>query len=83
MGIYTQDGVLISDSHDIVFDFASDNARERELSLQFVLTSESDSANNQEVILRLDERVGDTSHYREYKSARYVLRRSFTSDFDF
>ena len=48
-----------------------------------MLTRQADGANGQEVILRLDERVPDTSHYREYKSARYVLRRSFTSDFEF
>ena len=83
VGIYTQDGALISDLHDFAFDFTSDNAREREASVQFVLTSAAESANNQEVILRLDEQIGDTSHYREYKSARYTLRRSFTSDFDF
>ena len=74
---------MISDRHDLVFDFTSDNPRERERLVQFVLTSQAEAANNQEVILRLDERVADTSHYREYKSARYMLRRSFTSDFDF
>jgi hypothetical protein len=51
--------------------------------VQFVLTREADAANNQEVILRLEERIPDTTRYREYRTARYVLRRSFTSDFDF
>ena len=31
----------------------------------------------------LDEKVPGTSHYKEYKSLTYVMRRSFTSDFDF
>ncbi|MBI1293578.1 BREX-1 system phosphatase PglZ type A [bacterium] len=81
-GIYTNGGALISDQHELTFDSISDNARLREVRVQFVLTREADAANNQEVILRLDEQVADTSHYREYRSARYMLRRSFTSDFD-
>jgi hypothetical protein len=82
-GLYTTSGKLISDQHELTFGILSDNAREREVRVQFVLTREADAANNQEVILRLDERVADTAQYRDYRSARYVLRRSFTSDFDF
>jgi uncharacterized protein (TIGR02687 family) len=82
-GIYTQDGVLISDRHDLLFDLPSENPREREISVRFILTQEADDANEQEVLLRLEERVKGTAHYREYKTARYILRRAFTSDFDF
>ena len=32
--------------------------------------------------LLLEERVAGTSHFREYRSFAYTLRRSFTSDFD-
>ena len=82
-GIYTQDGELVSDSHDLVFDFVSDNPRERELQIRFVLTRKADEANGQEVILKLEEKVAGTSHYKEYKTLTYLMRRSFTSDFDF
>jgi uncharacterized protein (TIGR02687 family) len=82
-GIYTEAGDLISDSHDLTFDLSSDNPRERELQVRFVLTRKADEANGQEVILRLEEKHAGTSHYKEYKSLRYVMRRSFTSDFDF
>jgi len=82
-GIYTQSGDLISDSHDLTFDLTSDNPRERELQVRFVLTRKADDANEQEVILRLDEKLAGTSHYQEYKALRYLMRRSFTSDFDF
>ncbi len=82
-GIYTQDGELISDSHDLVFDFVSDNPRERELQIRFVLTRKADEANGKEVILKLEEKVAGTSHYKEYKTLTYLMRRSFTSDFDF
>lgn len=82
-GIYTKERELISDSHALVFDFVSDNPRERELQVRFVLTREADKVNGQEVKLRLDENVVGTSHYKEYKSITYLMRRSFTSDFDF
>jgi len=82
-GIYTEAGDLISDSHDLTFDLSSDNPRERELQVRFVLTRKADEVNGQEVILRLEEKHAGTSHYKEYKSLRYVMRRSFTSDFDF
>jgi uncharacterized protein (TIGR02687 family) len=82
-GIYTQSEQLISDIHDLTFDLTSDNPRERELPIRFLFTSQADDANGQEVILRLDEKLAATSHYREYKSMRYLMRRSFTSDFDF
>lgn len=82
-GIYTETGYLISDSHDLTFDLRSDNPRERELLVRFVLTRKADEANGQEVILRLEEKHAGTSHYKEYKSLRYLMRRSFTSDFDF
>jgi hypothetical protein len=82
-GIYTRSGALISDLHELTFDLTSENPREREMPVQFILTRQAESANNQDVILRLEEQVEGTSHYRVYKSARYLLRRSFTSDFDF
>ena len=81
--IYTEAGELISDSHDLTFDLVSDNPRERELQMRFVLTRKADEVNGQEVILKLEEKHAGTSHYKEYKSIRYLMRRSFTSDFDF
>jgi len=82
-GIYTQTGALISNVCELTFDFVSENPREREIQSRFVLTRDSDDTNGQDVILRLDEKLTGTSHFKEYKSVRYLLRRSFTSDFDF
>lgn len=82
-GIYAQSGELISDRHDLVFDFRSDNPREREIPVRFLLSRQADAFNDQEVILKLEERHGDTSHFREYRTARYRLKRSFSNDFDF
>ena len=83
VGIYAADGELISDRHDLNFDLTSDNPRERELKVRLVLSKQADGYNKQQVMLRLDEPVLGTSHFKEYKSVAYTLRRSFTSDFDF
>lgn len=82
-GIYTLDGEPISDTHDLTFDFASDNPRERELPVRFILSRKADDFNNQQVELRLDEQVDGTSHFSKYKAVRYAIRRSFSSEFDF
>jgi len=83
VGIYTQSGELISNSQDYNFDLTSESPRDRELHVSFILTRKADAANGQEVVLRLDEKVAGTNHIKEYKSLRYTVRRSFTSDFDF
>ncbi|MGF6862763.1 uncharacterized protein (TIGR02687 family) [Rhodobacteraceae bacterium MBR-64] len=82
-GIYATDGTLISDEYTLIFDFRSDNAREREMPRKFLLSREADRFNNQDVILKLRERVGKTSHYQDYATHRFQLRRGMTTDFDF
>lgn len=82
-GIYTLDGVLISDNHTLTFDLTSDNPREREMKVRFLLAQNSDDSNGKEVILKLEEQVDKTSHFREYATMAYQMRRSFKSDFDF
>lgn len=83
LGIYTESGKLISDSHTVDVDLTSENAREREMKLRFLLNQEADSVNNQEVTLKLEEPVVGTNQWEEYKQLRYTIKRSFTSDFDF
>jgi len=82
-GIYSKTGDLISDQHELIFDLVAETPREREMKVRFVLSRSADDLNNQEVYLRLDEQVAGTSHYQEYKSSKYLMRRSFTGDFDF
>jgi len=82
-GIYSKEGDLVSDIQNLKFEIASENPRERELKIRFVLSQKADDLNEQEVYLRLEEQEPGTAYFKEYKSARYVIRRSFTSDFDF
>lgn len=82
-GIYASDGTLISDEHPLTFDFTSQNARERELPVKFLLSRDADRFNDQEVFLKLRERIGKTSHRTDYAIHRFQLRRGISTDFDF
>lgn len=81
--IYSRQGEMISDQHELVFNSSSDNVRDREEKQRFILSKKADKLNNQEVVMRLDENIPETSHFREYKSCTYKIRRSFETDFDF
>jgi len=81
-GIYSEAGELISNSHDLEFHLESENPRERETRVQFLMTRKADALNGQEVLLKLEEFYGNTSHPVLYKSVRYMVRRKFTNDFD-
>ena len=83
VGFYSLDGEPISDAQELIFDMTSDNSREREATVRFILSRKADNYNNQQVELRMEEPVDGTSHYTRYQSVRYTIRRSFTSEFDF
>lgn len=83
VGLYSLAGDAISDVQELTFDMASSNPREREVAVRFLLSRKADDYNNQQVELRMDEPVDGTSHHKLYQSARYTIRRSFTSEFDF
>lgn len=82
-GLYTLAGESISDIHELNFDMTSSNPREREMTVRFILSRKADACNNQQVELLLEEPIDGTSHYTRYYAARYTIRRSFTSEFDF
>ncbi|MEC7294058.1 MAG: BREX-1 system phosphatase PglZ type A, partial [Planctomycetota bacterium] len=83
VGMYSSEGVLVSDSQIHRFDSESDNPRDRESQIRLLLTKSADGFDGQEVMLRLEEQHGNTSHYSTYREQRYVLNRSLGNDFDF
>lgn len=83
VGIYNKNNDLLSDVHELTFDYTSENARDREFVVSFILKKKIDDANGQEVKLKLEENEPGTEHYKEYKSTSYMVRKTFTTDFDF
>lgn len=81
-GVYYGDR-LISNEQEMVFDSESSEGRDRFQSVRLLLSKEADAANNQTVEFRLSEPIEGTDQWKKYKSVPYLLKRSFTTDFDF
>ncbi|MCI1675771.1 MAG: BREX-1 system phosphatase PglZ type A [Ancrocorticia sp.] len=81
-GLYAGE-TLISNQPELTFDQASDDVRDRYQNAKILLGKEADAFNNHQVEFRLEERIPNTTNWRVYQRASYMLRRSFTTDFDF
>ena len=81
-GIYVGD-TLISNQPELVFDQPSDDKRDRYQNVRMLLSQDANEFNNRTVEFRLEEQIPHTTQWRVYQRAQYLLRRSFTSDFDF
>lgn len=81
-GLYFGDQ-LISNEPELLFDAESKEGRDRFQSVRLLLSKDADGANNQSVEFRLSEPIGETGEWKKYKSVPYILKRSFTTDFDF
>ncbi len=81
VGLWVDDE-LVSDEQTLNCDLDSDNAREREQKIRLVLSKKADAHNGKQIMLKLRQRHRDTTHYEEYASYAFSLRRSFTTDFD-
>ena len=77
VGLWSEGGELISDSRELDFDSRSESARERETAVRLLLTKSADAFNGKEVMLRFEEAVSGTTHFRTYRETRYTLRRAF------
>lgn len=83
VGLYATDDKPISDLQYVTCDLSSETPRDREINCRLILTRNAEAFNGQEIYLKLDEQEDGTSHYRTYKMQKFLLRRTFTSDFDF
>lgn len=82
-GIYAEDGELLSDHFNYVFDIDEGSERQREVKHRFQLSAKaSGKYKNQRVKLLLQEPVDGSSKWKLYKDYYYTLNISFTNDFD-
>lgn len=81
-GIYVGE-TLISNQPELIFDQPSDDKRDRYRSARMLLSQDANEFNNRSVEFRLEEQIPNTTQWRVYQRAQYLLKRSFTSDFDF
>lgn len=81
--IYSNDGELLSDQFNYIFDIEDGSERQREVKYRFQLGSNaSGKYKNQSVKLRLEEPVEGSSKWKLFKEYSYTLNISFSSDFD-
>jgi uncharacterized protein (TIGR02687 family) len=82
LGLYVGD-TLISDQPILAFDSTSDDQRERYQSATVYLSQDADDFNNRPVELRLEEAIPNTTQWKSFSKGHYIIKRSFTTDFDF
>lgn len=81
--IQAEDGELLSDQFNYIFDIEEGSERQREVKHKFQLLSKaSGKYKNQRVKLILEEPVEGSSKWKEYKRFMYTLNISFSNDFD-
>ncbi|WP_053405041.1 BREX-1 system phosphatase PglZ type A [Persicobacter sp. CCB-QB2] len=81
-GIYSQDGVLLSDVFTYNFDSEAAMERQREQTHHFKLNYEASARyKNQQVALRLETPVEGTSKWTKYKEFFYTMNISIPTDF--
>lgn len=82
VGLYAGD-VLISGQPILTFDSTSDDQRDRYQIVQLFLTQEAEDFNHRLVELRLEDPIPNTTRWKPFARANYMIKRSFTTDFDF
>lgn len=82
IGFYAKDGNLISDQATLNFNSVSSEASLREKKYQFTFIKDVSKYNNQDVYLRLEEKIPNTNQYITYKESSYRMIISFSSDFN-
>ena len=82
VGVFAKDGTAISEIKTLKCDEPDEDARKREFSVVLVLSKTSDTYNNKDVEIRLEETLPGTSQSVTYKAHTLKLQKPFTSDFD-
>ena len=83
LGVWSEAGELLSDTHELAFDRTDSDPRGRETAVRFLLSKAAEAQDGQEVSLRLEEPHGGTARWRVYRQVRFRLRRAMGNDFDF
>jgi uncharacterized protein (TIGR02687 family) len=81
-GLIAADNTALTPQYTIVFDNPSDNPRDREKSQVFTLLPIAKQYNQQEVFLRIEEKINGTEQYNEIERFTYKLRRAMIIDDD-
>ena len=73
-GLYVGE-TLISNQPELLFDQPSDDKRDRYQSARMLLSQDANEFNNRTVEFRLEEQIPNTTQWRVYQRAQYLLKR--------
>jgi uncharacterized protein (TIGR02687 family) len=82
LGIFSLDGELLSDQKPVRFELTDPEPRNREVIIQLTLGHRVTDFNNQDLELRLTEKIGETSHRKVYEKATAKFAKPFESEID-
>ncbi len=81
--LQAEDGTLLSDYFNFNFDIKEGLERQREIKHKFTLTSQAQrDYKNQRIKLLLEEPIGNSNKWKEYKEFLYTINISISNDFD-
>ncbi len=82
VSLRAEDGTLLSNQHEMLFDSQADDPPLRETRIQLILSSQASDYNNQTVFLVLEEPY-TANTMKTYARQAYRLKTSMGRDFDF
>ena len=82
LGIFSVDGLALSDQKQVILNSESVEARQRESVVELVLSNAADAHNGREVEIRMDEVTPGSAQAVPYKTHRLKLQKPFATDFD-
>ena len=80
IGLYNSKDELLSETKTETFASESKNTLERYRIVDLMLNTKIDEENGNEVVLKLEEKEPNTTHYKLYKSEVYTVRKTFAMD---
>lgn len=83
ISLKADDGALLSDVHELIFNSTGAQVSDREKVVEFTLTAAAENLTNCNVDLALEERIDDTNQYRPYDKVVYQLARRNMMPLDF
>ena len=82
IGIFSSDGELLSDQKSVRFEHTDTEPRNREVIITLTLGHRVSDFNNQNLELRLMEKIGGTSHQKNYDTAIAKFVKPFETEID-
>jgi hypothetical protein len=80
VGVFGDDGTLLSNQLTVVIDSSADDIRDRYTTVELVLSEDAETYNGQTIQVRADELLHDTS--TEYRATSVTLQRGFGGFYD-